>query len=365
VREDGALSGTLLVMLTNLGRQGDAAQAEAWGYSAYLVKPVVPSQLRDALLEVVRRGQATDAGRIDGSAPSPGTGLVTRHTVAEQRRQRTRLLIVQGDTPDQLAAVAGLRRLGYAPQVAGSRDEALAQAAGPPFDLILLDVVGRGEDACELAAAIRRSERDGRRTPIVGMLAEDQGEARQRCLAAGMDDLLIQPLDLEAAGALVERWTRLAEPEAELLEAPIVGDADPVDRAWTEQADGVSVALLPETGGLADLPVLDLAQLESSSMGSPSLEGLLVNAFTSGTHEPLTRLREAIDRGTGELVEHEAEGLMRVSKAVGAARCAEIFRRIAEQARAGRLDTLPPLTARAGVELAHVEGLLGERREAA
>jgi PAS domain S-box-containing protein len=379
VREDGTLTGTLLVMLTNLGRQGDAAQAEAWGYSAYLVKPVVSSQLREALIEVVRRGQATDDAGAGGSSAAPGGGLVTRHTVAEQRRQRTRLLIVQADTPEQVVAVEGLRRMGYAPQAAAGPDEALAQMSGPPFDLVLLDVVGRGEDACALTVAIRRCERDGRHTPVVGMIDEEQSGTRQRCLAAGMDDLLVQPLDLEAVEALVERWTQIDEPEAELLEADIVGDADPVDRTWTEQADGVSVALVPpggsengaggatppETDGLAQLTALDLAQLENSSMGSPSLEGLLVNAFTSGSHEPLIRLREAIDRGAGELVEHEAEGLMRVSKAVGAMRCAEIFRRIAELAHAGRLDALPPLTARAGIELARVEGLLGERREAA
>jgi PAS domain S-box-containing protein len=63
-----------LILLTTLGRRGDAKAAEEAGFNAYLVKPVRQIDLRDALASV---RQAQLAGTLGG--------LITRHSLAEDR----------------------------------------------------------------------------------------------------------------------------------------------------------------------------------------------------------------------------------------------------------------------------------------
>ena len=63
-----------LILLTSIGKRGDAKVAESAGFNAYLVKPVRTLDLGGALA-AVRAAQL--AGKLDG--------LVTRHTLAEER----------------------------------------------------------------------------------------------------------------------------------------------------------------------------------------------------------------------------------------------------------------------------------------
>jgi two-component system, sensor histidine kinase and response regulator len=114
IRADAGLAGTLLMLLASVGRRGDAARAQELGFSAYLVKPFEPSYLFDALAEVVHRGP-------EGAKE----GIVTRHSVAERRRQRMRILLVEDNSVNQLVAVAALRRAGFQPETASSGAEAV------------------------------------------------------------------------------------------------------------------------------------------------------------------------------------------------------------------------------------------------
>jgi CheY-like chemotaxis protein len=63
-----------LIVLTSIGRRGDAKTAELAGFNAYLVKPVRQMDLRDAIGAI---RQAQISGTLDG--------IVTRHSLAEKR----------------------------------------------------------------------------------------------------------------------------------------------------------------------------------------------------------------------------------------------------------------------------------------
>jgi CheY-like chemotaxis protein len=62
-------------------------------------------------------------------------------------------------------------------------------------------------DGFEATRAIRAHELvSGRHVPIVAMTANALEGDREACLGAGMDDYLAKPVQLDALGALVERF---------------------------------------------------------------------------------------------------------------------------------------------------------------
>jgi signal transduction histidine kinase/DNA-binding NarL/FixJ family response regulator len=75
VRSDDNLSRTLTMLMTSVGRRGDAARATSLGFSAYLVKPVEWAELYAALTEVLAGARAgADHPRASSRAtrwPSP------------------------------------------------------------------------------------------------------------------------------------------------------------------------------------------------------------------------------------------------------------------------------------------------------
>ena len=235
VREDLALAQTGLVLLTNVGRPGDAARAGEWGYDAYFVKPMDDAQLSGTLTEVLRRRR---------SEGEPGeAALVTRFTLAEQKRSRIRVLVVEDNPIDQLVVLSALRRVGYAPEAVSNGEDALAAAAKQTFDIVFVDLSMPGIDGAELTASLRAAEGAPRRTPVIALTGRLRDGEREHCLAAGMDDFLGKPIDLELMCATVEKWVR----QPEEARTPAVAETPTESEAPVAQA-----ALLAEEPPVVD-----------------------------------------------------------------------------------------------------------------
>jgi CheY-like chemotaxis protein len=73
--------------------------------------------------------------------------------------------------------------------------EPLAALASQQFDVVLMDVEMPELDGLEATAVIRVKERQtGEHVPIVAMTAHAMQGDRERCLEAGMDDYVSQPI---------------------------------------------------------------------------------------------------------------------------------------------------------------------------
>ena len=184
VRKLPELDGLVNVMLTSGGQRGDAVRCKELGIAAYLIKPVLQSDLLEALLNVL--------GSHEGVAKS--AKLVTRHSLREGRAPLC-ILLTEDNAVNQRLASRLLEKEGHLVVVADDGAKALKACKENTFDLILMDVQMPVMDGIEATAAIRQIEQTtGHHVPIVAMTAHAMAGDRQRFLKAGMDGYVSKPI---------------------------------------------------------------------------------------------------------------------------------------------------------------------------
>jgi DNA-binding response OmpR family regulator len=119
-----------------------------------------------------------------------------------------RVLVVEDEVDLADAVARGLRREGYAVDVAYDGDEALDKLSINEYDVICLDLNLPGTDGIEVTRRLRE-ERAGPTAPRVLMLtARDQPRDRVIGLDEGADDYLIKPFDFDELKARVRALLR-------------------------------------------------------------------------------------------------------------------------------------------------------------
>jgi DNA-binding response OmpR family regulator len=155
-----------------------------------------------------------------------------------------RLLVVDDEVDLADAIARGLRREGYAVDVAHDADAALERVAVDEYDLVCLDVTMPGErDGLDVCRAIRAGEATG--APRVLMLtARDSLDDRVQGLDTGADDYLVKPFAFRELSARVRTLLRReAVPSGAVLK---VGDLE-LDTARQEaRRGGVALDLTPK-----------------------------------------------------------------------------------------------------------------------
>jgi two-component system sensor histidine kinase/response regulator len=109
------------------------------------------------------------------------------------------VLVADDDSADLLHIATFLEGLGYTHETASNGFEALAVLRRTPFAAVLVACQMSEMDGCQATRAIRAGVVGSRRLPVIGMTASVEDE-REKCLAAGMDDLLTMPVDAQALG---------------------------------------------------------------------------------------------------------------------------------------------------------------------
>ena len=186
IRRRPELSAATIMMLTSAGHRGDAERCQKLGVSAYLLKPIRQSELREAIARVL--GAREQEGKIP---------LITRFSLGDARdgSDSLRVLVAEDNPVNQRLIVRLLEKRGHRVVLADNGRQALAALEKESFDLVLMDVQMPEMDGFEATSAIRMREKSiGSHQTIIALTAHAMKGDREECLARGMDGYLTKPI---------------------------------------------------------------------------------------------------------------------------------------------------------------------------
>ena len=326
IREDARFNDLVIVTITSAGRPGDGALCEQLGIASYLLKPITPTELRDAIQLTIAR---------DRQAPSRSQ-LVTRHSLREAW-QSLRVLLAEDNQVNQRLAQAILERLGHRVTHAKTGREVLELWEKERFDLILMDIQMPEMGGVEATTIIREREAErGGHIPIVAMTAHAMAGDRERFLAAGMDEYISKPISQERLREVVRT---LGDPGGgDHREA--APDAAP-ESTQTEKAP-MTTSASDDAGGLPFHRDALLARVESDL----DLLRTLVSVFKADRPHRMEEIQSALDAGDASALSAAAHTMKGALSVFGAEPARSIAEDLENRGRMGQMDGAAELVAR-------------------
>lgn len=357
-----------MVLFASAGRPGDLDLARSAGFDAYLPKHVDGQDLGESLAEVERLALT---GRAGDTRP-----LVTRHWLAEMRRSRVRVLIIEDDVVSVLVTDWTLRRIGFQVVRVGSVGEVrgMIEEAPLPFDVVILGLRSADPDELSILQEIRAAKAGDRSPAVIVIGYECTVAERDRCQAAGIEAYIARPVDLGNLCEVVETIARIATPGGAETKDPTPdgrgllaqhqrqGDARgrisvefAVDAATGQMLIAAAPPAAPGEGEA--LPALDLARLEATCMNNPGLRAGIVATYLQRSRDALARIEEAVGQGDAAAVEAEVQRLAKMATGLGAVPCTGIYLQMERAVRDGSMAGAGALVVRAYEELSRAEEL--------
>jgi PAS domain S-box-containing protein len=314
IKGEPEIRSTLMIMMTSLGQRGDAARLEKIGFSGYLTKPVRQSQLRECLALVL--GKNIQKG--EGSSQN----LVTRHTIAESRKGRVRVLLAEDNPTNQVVALTILKKLGYRADAVANGDEAVKALQDIPYDLVLMDCQMPEMDGYEATRCIRNPETGviNPAVPIIAMTANAMKGDRDKCLDAGMNDYLAKPILPGDLAEAIARWLGKTSP-----------DTDPVSMQPAMGIDG-------KGSGHEDEDIFHAGELINRLMGDEELARTILAGFLEDIPKQIAALKGYLAVGDAPAVHRQGHTIKGAAAAVGGGMLREAALKIEQAGKAGDLN---------------------------
>lgn len=204
-----AFDGVTVLMLSSAMRTGGSTRASELGVHGVLTKPVMQSELLDAILHALAANSASmwegperpDSQREDRGAKAPPT---------------LNILVAEDNVINRAVISGMLGKQGHNLTHVVNGVAALEALTMKRFDLVFMDVQMPEMDGLETTARFREMEElTGGHVTIVAMTAHAMAGDRERCLAAGMDDYISKPVradELQRVLGGIESSPRVAAP---------------------------------------------------------------------------------------------------------------------------------------------------------
>lgn len=191
-----------VIMVTAYGREDVMQLAQQAGVDGFLIKPVSPSSLLDAILMGLGRGGIEDR---------QGKSLPVTHSIAPPNFVGRRVLLVEDNAINREFATELLHITNLEVDEAVNGEEALNMVQRLAYDAVLMDIQMPMMDGLEAARRIRAlAQQSGGEQfaslPIIAMTALAMARDAEESLAAGMNDHVTKPVDPTRLFACLSKW---------------------------------------------------------------------------------------------------------------------------------------------------------------
>ena len=309
IKSDPNLKDTLLlIMYTSIAARGDASRMMQAGFSAYLTKPVKISQFRDCLISMnVMDGQCST--RIESR------GIITKHSLAELRKEEFRILLAEDNPVNQKVALKMLEKLGYSAVPVENGMEAVRELKENVYDLVLMDIQMPEMDGFEATYIIRDPQSSvlNHEVPVIAMTAHAMDGDREKCIQAGMDDYISKPVKPETLTRMIQK---------------------------VRSREFISEAKRKTGKEKKEFAVFDRSVLRESLGDDDELVKEILDLFKSNADEIMTSLKNAASVNDIESVRKYAHSLKGSSGNIGAKALLEIMKSIEKACSDGDLNAV-------------------------
>ncbi|HPA14004.1 MAG TPA: response regulator [Desulfobacterales bacterium] len=172
-----------IILMTAFGREAELLDD---GINGCLTKPVHPSMLFDAIMDVFGK----EASKI-GIEKRP---ITTEASIYKNRLRGLRILVAEDNLTNQEIALAILEGAGIIVEIAENGKEAVEAVRSKQFDAVLMDIQMPEMDGYQATREIRLDPRF-KSLPIIAMTAHAMKGDEEKCLEAGMDGYISKPID--------------------------------------------------------------------------------------------------------------------------------------------------------------------------
>jgi len=301
-----------LVMLTSMGRHEIGTPGNEVNFAAFLNKPIKQSQLYNVLINIF--GESTSEVRVQRSS-----GRFSKSIPRIAQELPLRILLADDHLVNQKVGLQILQRMGYRADVAGNGKEVLEALCRQPYDVILMDIQMPEMDGLEASRVICQEWEAAAKPWIVAMTANAMRGDREECMAAGMDDYLSKPIEIDELVRVLTACQSRSPIEFKSWQSMISvsSNAEEIGKDELEVRSSSRAALTSLTcADNRQLTIADAkpAPTESPIEGAPEDDSCLSQKILDGLREV-----EALDEVIEIYIETAPSLLLGISEAVNSA----------------------------------------------
>jgi len=149
--------------------------------------------------------------QVEATLPAERQRMLQQARHRESALEGRRILVVEDDARNIFALSSVLEPKGATVEIARNGREALdvlARQMSQPaqaIDLVLMDIMMPEMDGLTAMREIRKRP-EWKKLPIIALTAKAMRDDQLKCLAAGANDYIAKPLDVEKLLSLVRVW---------------------------------------------------------------------------------------------------------------------------------------------------------------
>jgi two-component system, sensor histidine kinase and response regulator len=182
-----------IVAVCSEPQKGDASKARDMNIDAYVPKPIV----KDSLASVI----ATALGDARPDGP-----VATRHMAQELSCKGMHILLAEDNAVNVRLMKILLSKLGCTFDTVPDGQAACNALKVNKYDIVLMDVQMPVMSGLEATKIIK--EEMNSQVPVLALTAGALQEEKQKCYAAGMDDIILKPINPEELREKLQEWGR-------------------------------------------------------------------------------------------------------------------------------------------------------------